>query len=265
MTVTPAEPELALALTQLKAQYPHLGIGKVHARLLETHPNWLVSEKRTRRILQQEGLTLTSAPVIPGVDVGETEIIQHPRSKLIENLDVRQWTPKVRVKYFNKKKGKGLVATADIEAGETIWKEDPWVISPEWCVNLFYVLSAHFMLLNQGYTGSYSGVYSLCPLHDAIEPRFSTTHQLPFGPLAIVLYRLQLQVLQSPLLSQVGQNTSFVMPLPKSCCDSVAQACQGQPVDGSPCTVSSDSEASALQPTWASRMEYGLGRNFGHG
>jgi len=137
MAITPAEPELAFALTQLKAQFPQLGIAKVHARLLETHPDWLVSEKRTRRILQQEGLTLTSAPAVPGVDGAETEVIQHPRSKLIENLDVRQWTPKVRVKYFNKKKGKGLVANADIEEGETIWKEDPWVISPEWCVLTF--------------------------------------------------------------------------------------------------------------------------------
>jgi hypothetical protein len=31
-------------------------------------------------------------------------------------------------------KGKGLVAAEVIEAGEEIWKEDPFVVSPEWCV-----------------------------------------------------------------------------------------------------------------------------------
>ena len=55
-----------------------------------------------------------------------------PSSRVIDNLDISQWTPKVKVKYFNKKKGKGLVAEKNIEEGEPIWKEDPFIIAPEW-------------------------------------------------------------------------------------------------------------------------------------
>ncbi|KAJ7658862.1 hypothetical protein DFH06DRAFT_1327414 [Mycena polygramma] len=56
----------------------------------------------------------------------------HPSSQLVDGLDIAQWTPRVDVRLFDKKKGKGLVATQTIKAGETIWVEDPFVIAPEW-------------------------------------------------------------------------------------------------------------------------------------
>ena len=43
---------------------------------------------------------------------------------------------KVAVKHFGKKKGKGLVAKEVVEEGETIWKEDPFILAPEWYVHL---------------------------------------------------------------------------------------------------------------------------------
>ena len=43
-----------------------------------------------------------------------------------------QPTPKAEVRFFGRAKGKGLVARAPIAAGETIWKEDPFVLAPEW-------------------------------------------------------------------------------------------------------------------------------------
>jgi hypothetical protein len=121
-----------------------------------------VSEKRTKKILQSEGLTI--APVGPGGrpegepteadgegdgdgddDAGEGGGGQtiYPTSKLIQNLDISQWTNKVKVRYFSKKRGKGLVATEDIKEGDTIWKEDPFVVAAEWQVSfisfiLFY-------------------------------------------------------------------------------------------------------------------------------
>ena len=29
-------------------------------------------------------------------------------------------------------RGKGLVAVEELEEGEVIWKEDPWIVAPEW-------------------------------------------------------------------------------------------------------------------------------------
>ena len=127
MPTIPQESELINALISLKNKEPSLGISKVHALLLQTHPEWTVSEKRTKKILQNHGLVLSDA--MPP-DSAEPRIF--PSSQIIDRLDVSQWTPKVKVKYFNKKKGKGLVAENGIEVGEHIWKEDPIIIAPEW-------------------------------------------------------------------------------------------------------------------------------------
>jgi hypothetical protein len=129
MPTIPQESELTSALTSLKNKDPSLGISKVHNLLLQTHPEWTVSEKRTRKILQTQGLVV-SDPASMSSASAESRIF--PSSRVIDNLDIAQWTPKVKVKYFNKKKGKGLVAEKDIEGGEHIWKEDPFIIAPEW-------------------------------------------------------------------------------------------------------------------------------------
>ncbi|KAF9562868.1 SET domain-containing protein [Agrocybe pediades] len=126
MTYSPTEEELTQALVDLKAKEPELGISKIHALLLKTYPDWLVSEKRTRKILQSQGL------VVSATSTGGNEPPVFPSSKVIRTLDLSQWTSKIGVKYFNKKKGKGLVAIADIEEGEAIWREDPFIIAPEW-------------------------------------------------------------------------------------------------------------------------------------
>ena len=126
MPTIPQESELINALISLKTKDPSLGISKVHALLLQTYPEWTVSEKRTRKILQIHGLVLSAM----SPESAEPRIF--PSSRLIDRLDVSQWTPKVKVKYFNKKKGKGLVAEKKIEVGEHIWKEDPFIIAPEW-------------------------------------------------------------------------------------------------------------------------------------
>ncbi|RXW15364.1 hypothetical protein EST38_g10490 [Candolleomyces aberdarensis] len=124
MSITPAEDVLTSALVELKAQNPSLGITKIHALLLKQHPDWAVSEKRTKKILKMEGLTSSAIPPDPNV--------VYPTSRLVPTLDVNKWTTKVRVKMFDKRKGKGLVATTDIQEGEMVWKEDPFVIAAEW-------------------------------------------------------------------------------------------------------------------------------------
>ncbi|PCH43168.1 SET domain-containing protein [Wolfiporia cocos MD-104 SS10] len=131
---SPTDDELKQILVALRAENPTLGVPKLHALLATRQPDWTVSEKRTRKILQSAGLVLTpsSAQTVgAGQDGAERREI-HPSSHVIEGLDVAKWTKKVEVKYFNKRKGKGLVATEKISEGETIWKEDPFILAPEW-------------------------------------------------------------------------------------------------------------------------------------
>ncbi|RPD63401.1 SET domain-containing protein [Lentinus tigrinus ALCF2SS1-6] len=128
-TISPSEDDLKSALLAIKTENPSLGVPKIHALLLAAHPEWTVSEKRTRKILQSEGLVQNAnANAGSGAVPGQV----FPSSRVIEGLDVAKWTTKVEVRYFGKAKGKGLVAKEKIAEGETIWKEDPFILAPEW-------------------------------------------------------------------------------------------------------------------------------------
>ncbi|KAI8996255.1 SET domain-containing protein [Trametes punicea] len=133
-SITPAEEDLKGALLEIKSANPTLGIPKIHALLLSAHPEWTVGEKRTRKILQSEGLVNSANGGTPGQ--------LYPTSRVIEGFDVSKYSTKVEVKYFSKLKGKGLVAKEHIKEGETIWKEDPFALAPEW--NLYDLqMSSH--------------------------------------------------------------------------------------------------------------------------
>ncbi len=123
--ISPPEDVLKSALLALKSANPTIGVPKLHALLLAEHPEWMVSEKRTRKVLQSEGLVQNAAGAPSAGQI-------FPNSGLIDGLDIAKWTTKVEVKYFNKTKGKGLVAKEQITEGETIWKEDPFILAPEW-------------------------------------------------------------------------------------------------------------------------------------
>ena len=133
--ISPPEDDLRRAIVNLKNQRPSLGISKVHSHLLATHPHWTVSEKRTRKILQAEGLTTTtsSCPTADNNDDRgaltnpssaqknyDPSVTVFPTSRVIPHLDTRRWSPRVAVKYMDDKKGKGLVATEDIAQGEVM-------------------------------------------------------------------------------------------------------------------------------------------------
>ena len=130
----PSEEELKAALQALRAQHPTLGTAKLHAHLLTENPAWTVSEKRTKKILQSEGLSLK--PVVTKTSSDNT---LHPVSKVIEGLDISKWTAKVQVKYFDSYKGKGLVATEKITEGTVVWKEDPFILAPEWYARVCFM------------------------------------------------------------------------------------------------------------------------------
>ncbi|KAJ7153426.1 hypothetical protein C8R43DRAFT_885598 [Mycena crocata] len=123
---SPSDDELQNALAQLRAAHPALGIPKLHGVLRADFPQWVVSEKRMRKGLAT--LAADANASAKSKDAGPP----HPSSMVVEGLDIAQWTPRVAVRVFDKRKGKGLVAAQKIVEGETIWVEDPFVIAPEW-------------------------------------------------------------------------------------------------------------------------------------
>jgi hypothetical protein len=149
-TISPLEEDLKAALMSLKNEHPALGIPKLHALLLSENPSWTVSEKRLRRILknsspdgplaQHQGLeeASTGTPRRPGPSsnppsvTGSKTAHVYPSSMVVEGLDISRWTTTIEVKYFDRKKGKGLIAKDPISEGQVVWKEDPFVIAPEW-------------------------------------------------------------------------------------------------------------------------------------
>jgi hypothetical protein len=137
-TILPSEDDLAAALKTLRVSHATFGAAKLHATLLESRPSWSVSEKRTRKVLQSAGLALSSADAATKDIKKKTRPTQgrlYPRSQRTAGLDVSALTTKVEVRDFGGGKGKGLVATAPIAEGEVIWREDPWVLGPEWSVS----------------------------------------------------------------------------------------------------------------------------------
>lgn len=127
MPISPSEDELTQAIVELKKERPELGISKVHNLLTSKYPDWIVSERRTRKILQAQGLVVTAPGTTPSV-------LLYPSSRLVSGLNITKWTSKVEAKWFDKRKGKGLVAIQAIKEGEVIWKEDPFIVAPEWYV-----------------------------------------------------------------------------------------------------------------------------------
>ena len=56
----------------------------------------------------------------------------YPSSTLVKGLDVSRWMATIEDKFFDKKKGKGLVAKDPISEGQVVWREDPFIIASEW-------------------------------------------------------------------------------------------------------------------------------------
>lgn len=141
-SISPGEEDLTTAVASLKKAHPALGIAKLHALLLSENPSWTVSEKRLRRILKNtpssdpmQRESSTGEPAGPSNSSSGSEGAHarvYPSSTLVEGLDVSRWTTAIEVKYFDKIKGKGLVAKEPISEGQVVWKEDPFVIAPEW-------------------------------------------------------------------------------------------------------------------------------------
>jgi hypothetical protein len=169
ISISPTEQELALKLKNLRRSHPSTGVSKLLLLLREIQPGWSVSEKRVKRVLQQEGLMISSGSgsgstgnveTITGevngaenTGLGPTSTSastskgkkstkggakkqqrtrRYPISGTDSKIDAKKWTEKVAIRHFDAVRGKGLVATSHIEGGEVVWKEDPWVMTADW-------------------------------------------------------------------------------------------------------------------------------------
>jgi len=121
MTTAPPEDELVKVAKALRAEHPSLGASKLLVIVRQQNPEWSLSEKRLRKLLQQENLVATAAPAVV-----------YPSSKIDDGIDASTWTSQVAIKQFDKAKGKGLVVKQKLSTGEILWKEDPWIFASDW-------------------------------------------------------------------------------------------------------------------------------------
>ena len=118
MGVVPTDDELTGAVRSLRASNVGLGVPKLLVTLLSCQPEWSVSEKRLRKVIQKLKI--------------EEVTNFYPTSSLNSALDVSKYSSKLKPMLFGPEKGKGLVATQDIDAGEVLWREEPFVYAPPW-------------------------------------------------------------------------------------------------------------------------------------
>lgn len=143
--ISPNEAELVQEVRRLRNEHPTLGATKLLGVLRECKPEWTISEKRLKKVMQQEGLMVVSKQ--EHASKSGTEM-RHPISKLNSAVDVKKWTKKLEIKQFDAVRGKGLVAIEEIAKDEELWTEDPWVLTADWCVIFsFYDQSIDYMLL----------------------------------------------------------------------------------------------------------------------
>ena len=147
--ISPSEEDLKSTAVSLKKAHPALGIARLHALLLSENPAWTVSEKRLRRILNAEGLIVHQQKQDITASAPSSAVALYPSSTLVEGLNVAKWSTAIEVKYFGRQKGKGLIAKEPISEGQVVWKEDPFIIAPEWCVSILSTIPVLVPLICQ--------------------------------------------------------------------------------------------------------------------
>lgn len=110
--MVPTDEDIALSLARVRSLYPGLGALKVLASIKSEHPEWSLSEKRLKKIIN------LNSPL-------------QAQTGLDSSIDIKGIAPKVQVKLFPHGKGKGLVAREKILQGEVIWQEEPWIATAD--------------------------------------------------------------------------------------------------------------------------------------
>ncbi|BEI90386.1 uncharacterized protein CcaverHIS019_0304560 [Cutaneotrichosporon cavernicola] len=131
---TPGDDELRTAVRDARDANPDLGALKLLAAIKDAK-GWTLSEKRFRKALADVGGTAAgggaaakpSAKKKKGKKSRRVGDHLEPETHLDSTLDIATIAPKVNARMFNDARGKGLVAAEELQMGEMIWREDPFV------------------------------------------------------------------------------------------------------------------------------------------
>lgn len=118
----PSEEQIIEASQVKLKQFPTLGIAKLLIQL-QTENQWSLSEKRLKTILVKANLRQSKTSVNGKQDDVPSYV---PLSHLDTNLNIPEG---VKAVYFDRIKGKGLIADRDFKEGQTIFNEDAFVAS----------------------------------------------------------------------------------------------------------------------------------------
>lgn len=121
--VAPSDEEVVEASSSVLADAPSLGIAKLLSRL-HNEKGWILSEKRLKNILSAARLRSTGAA---NKSLSSTHRIDVPVSHIDRLLSLPEG---VKAVYFDKNKGKGLVADRDFKEGDVIFTEDAFIAAP---------------------------------------------------------------------------------------------------------------------------------------
>ena len=135
--ISPSDEALTPAVKELREAHPALGVPKLLAQLKSSRPEWLVSEKRLRKVLASlaspPSREVSTGAEATGGDASKADLVA--ATGLDPSIDVGAIAPKVKVKMFGHGKGKGLVAREKILQGEVVWQEEPWIVTADPCVS----------------------------------------------------------------------------------------------------------------------------------
>ena len=130
LLVPPTDEVLLPVVQQLRETYPSVGVRKLLALLKDGHPQWPVSEKRLRKLVQSIAPARVSV-LSPSLPNTLDELGLPADTGIDPSVKVDTFTPKVKARMFGGEKGKGLVAREKIFQGEVLWQEEPWVVTAD--------------------------------------------------------------------------------------------------------------------------------------
>ncbi|KAI8969725.1 hypothetical protein BDB01DRAFT_840088 [Pilobolus umbonatus] len=119
---------LTTALDAIKLELPNAGTKTLFTQIQTRYPDWQVSDKRIKKIMQSKTKVMKSGvPDDPSV----------PVSFIDPQLDFKSVSDKVVARMIDPVTGKGLFAACDIKKDETIFTETPFVYFPPWEIYSF--------------------------------------------------------------------------------------------------------------------------------
>lgn len=148
--ILPSEDQIIEACKVKLKEFPELGIAKLLAQL-QRENQWSLSEKRLKTILVKANLRKTK-PLVNGKEENVPSYV--PLSHLNTSLQIPEG---VKAVYFDRIKGKGLIADQDFKEGQTIFHEDAFIASApsqamrqveqgELCTNCFAPLAGSLVV-----------------------------------------------------------------------------------------------------------------------